>query len=244
MQEATQRLSFSFPRPSRHMGGGNRSGATALLNSCNFLYFCPPPSSRVQAQCNALSSESAHHLKRAAPLSAPAETGCSCSCLVCTLIFGARQQLKQPLPPSSTMDLRLPPLPSLPPPNLISGSMPSIATGASSSGVVGTGAAAIASISAPEHSLPAYMQKLLQLQQLQEQASLPALPEPLAPAPQPQPPFASSGMQQPVSWNTLFDISGAELIASRSPSGAQPQRAAAFGPTASVSGSFEEVDEQ
>jgi hypothetical protein len=88
------------------------------------------------------------------------------------------------------------------------------------------------------------MQKLLQLQQLQEQASLPALPEPLAPAPQPQPPFASSGMQQPVSWNTLFDISGAELIASRSPSGAQPQRAAAFGPTASVSGSFEEVDEQ
>ena len=64
-----------IPSPIARHGGGNRSGATALLNSCNFLYFCPPPSSRVQAPCNALSSESAHHLKRAAPLSAPLETG-------------------------------------------------------------------------------------------------------------------------------------------------------------------------
>ncbi len=134
------------------------------------------------------------------------------------------------------MDLRLPPLPSLPPPNLIAGT----ATGASAGRVASSDAAANASISAPEESLPAYMHKLLQLQKLQEQASLPAVPEPLAPAYA----FASSGMQQPVPLNTLFDISGAELIDSRSPSGAQQQRASTFGSSASVSGSFEEVDEQ
>jgi hypothetical protein len=188
---------------------------------------CPPPrlTEALASRASATPAESARQLKRISPLNVAA-----------ALALSAGLSAAETAASSSSMDLRLPPLPPLPPPNLISGT----ATGASTGRVVSSDAAANSSISAPEQPLPAYMHKLLQLQKLQEQASFPAVPEPLAPAS----PFASSGMQQPVSLNTLFDVSGADLIASQSLSGAQQQRAAASGSSASVSLSFEEVDEQ
>jgi hypothetical protein len=126
------------------------------------------------------------------------------------------------------MDLRLPSLPDLLPPNLMASAQSgSIARADSSShgqGIV------------PQESLPPYLEKLLLLQKLQDQAFGSSPSEHLVPAP-------SSSNQQHASLHALSEISGADLAPRQSLHSSIDQNlAAAFAST--VSSSFLEVDEQ
>ena len=136
------------------------------------------------------------------------------------------------------MDLRLPALPDLQPPNLLS------------AGAATANASVIGQVSPPQDSLPPYLQKLLQLQQLQDKAlaSTPCPPVQGAPVLV----NANSGAHRQqiasVSLNMAAEISGAELapvqlhlhqIDPISQVHRQPQ---SFNPSASSS--FLEVDDQ
>ena len=145
------------------------------------------------------------------------------------------------------MDLRLPALPDLQPPNLLS------------AGAATANASVIGQVSPPQDSLPPYLQKLLQLQQLQDKAlaSTPCPPVQGAPVLV----NANSGAHRQqiasVSLNMAAEISGAELAPMLTPYFSQDQHPSAshthqhpshpspsFTFAASISASFLEVDEQ
>ena len=122
------------------------------------------------------------------------------------------------------MDLRLPPLPDLLPPNLNANVLSGVSVARADS-------TTHAQRCAPQEFLPPYLEKLLQLQKLQDQAfgSFHATSEHL-------PPAVSSS-------NSLSDISGTDLApiqGSRSSLDQHPTGAFA----SSASSSFVEVDEQ
>ena len=133
------------------------------------------------------------------------------------------------------MDLRLPPLPDLPPPKLVVHSAPfdaSTARAHSSSSAQDT---------APQGSIPPYLAKLFQLQKLQDEAfaSFPTPSEHIAF----EPSSSNSGEREQLSCNTLSKISETCPAPIESVLSSLDQRpAAAFSPI--VSTSFLEVDEQ
>jgi hypothetical protein len=130
-----------------------------------------------------------------------------------------------------SMDLRLPPLPDLPRPNLSA----EVTNGSSSERA---DSAFHANCPAPHESLPPYLEKLLHLQKLQDQAfgSFRAPLEQCLPMP-------SLTNQQHAAWGILSDISGADLAPNQGSHSSTDHRSLSVA-ASSASTSFLEVDEQ